>query len=257
MSFYSSIYQEEQSYCHQPDSSRLNEFKAMLNKNSKSFLLNFPPIPFSNVIHGCYESNSQFNYGFSTEFDANLLKKHELPLSDQIVDILAETHSQPNYHQNSQQIDRVPILKRLSNKYFELGACAVLEEITALSPAVLKKNKIPELVVSAAAMIVRFIDIINAPISPLFITNKEQFELASLKGNCWQKKSHQSCSVASLQQQVRSCLQERLSQGLLTQPAARSAEASKTGVGHMLGLEAKLFVNHRSRCCQLHHNLGH
>lgn len=187
MSFYSSIYQEEQSYCHQPDSSRLNEFKAMLNKNSKSFLLNFPPIPFSNVIHGCYESNSQFNYGFSTEFDANLLKKHELPLSDQIVDILAETHSQPNYHQNSQQIDRVPILKRLSNKYFELGACAVLEEITALSPAVLKKNKIPELVVSAAAMIVRFIDIINAPISPLFITNKEQFELASLKGNCWQK----------------------------------------------------------------------
>ncbi len=62
-----------------------------------------------------------------------------MPASEQIVDILAETHNQPSY-QSSQQIDRVPLLKRLSNKYFELGACALFEEIASLTPAVLKKS---------------------------------------------------------------------------------------------------------------------
>ena len=52
--------------------SRIDEFKNLINKSSQSFLLNFPPIPFTKVIYGCYEANAQFNYAYSTDFDKTL-----------------------------------------------------------------------------------------------------------------------------------------------------------------------------------------
>lgn len=185
MSHLNSIYQDVESSYNTLDSSRINEFKSLINKDNKSFLLNFPAVPFSKVIYGCYEANSQFHYGFAPDFDANLLKKHELPVSDQIVDILAETHNQMSQSSISQQNDRVPIFKRLTIKYMESGLCALSEEINSLSPTVLKKNKIPEFVAQTAGMMAKLIDVVNAPINPFFMSNKEKFNLDSLKGEHW------------------------------------------------------------------------
>ncbi len=56
-----------------PDESKIDAFKNLINKNSQSFLLNFPSIPFSEVIYGCSEANAQFTYGHSPDFDKNLL----------------------------------------------------------------------------------------------------------------------------------------------------------------------------------------
>ena len=80
-----SQHQEEASSFYNDDSSRINEFKNLINKNSKSSRLNFPSIPFTKTIYGCYESNSQFNYGFSPEFDLSFLRKHDLPVCDQVI----------------------------------------------------------------------------------------------------------------------------------------------------------------------------
>ncbi len=140
MSLLNTMYQEEMSSFYNNDSSRINEFKSLINKNSKSSLLNFPTIPFTKTIYGCYESNSQFNYGFSPEFDLNLQRKHDLPFCDQVSDIMAETGTQPSQILVNSQLDRVPILKRLSMKYLEAGLCAVLEDISIMSPNLLKKS---------------------------------------------------------------------------------------------------------------------
>ena len=63
-------------------------------------------------------------------------KKHELPLSDQIVDILAETQNQTSLNVQ----DRQPLFKRLTSKYFETDLCSVLEDINSLSKAALEKS---------------------------------------------------------------------------------------------------------------------
>jgi hypothetical protein len=143
MSLLNSMYrqqQEEASSFYNDESSRINEFRALINKNSKSSLLNFPSIPFAKTIYGCYEANSQFNYGFSPEFDLSLVKKHDLPVCDQVSDILAETSSQPSQAQTNSQLDRVPIINRLSVKYLEAGIYAVLEDLSSMSPVLLKKS---------------------------------------------------------------------------------------------------------------------
>lgn len=62
------------------------------------------------------------------------------------------------------------------------------------------------------------------------------------EGQLLANKPHQSDRVAPLLQQVCRCFKERLGQGLLTQPAARGAEASKTGVGHMFSLEVRTTI---------------
>lgn len=69
-------------------------------------------------------------------------------MCDQIVDILVETKNQPSHITQHSLHDRQPILKRLSNKYFESGICAVLEEINSMSPSTLKKSKIVHSVLS-------------------------------------------------------------------------------------------------------------
>ena len=161
------MYQEEASTFFNEDSSRINEFKTLVNKNTTSFLINFPPIPFSKVIYGCYEANSQFTHGYDKDFDKNLLKKHNLPVCDQIVDLLVETQNQPSL---AVQHDRLPILQRLSNRYFEAGLCAILEDINSMSTSTLKKNNIPELIAKAAGMVVKLVDVIYAPINPFLIS---------------------------------------------------------------------------------------
>jgi hypothetical protein len=56
----------------QDDISRIDEFARLINSNSQSFLLNFPAIPLNKIIYGCYESNAQFSYGVTSDFDKNL-----------------------------------------------------------------------------------------------------------------------------------------------------------------------------------------
>ena len=41
--------------------------------NINSLLKNFPHIPFDEKIYGCYELNGQIQYGFSPEFDKNII----------------------------------------------------------------------------------------------------------------------------------------------------------------------------------------
>lgn len=187
MSILNSFYQDQQSSYYEQNTSRVNEFKSLINKNSKSFLLNFPSIPFSREIFGCYEANSEFNYGFSPEFDVDLLRKHELPECDQIVDILAETHNhtQIGHSYLVSQTHRQPIFRKLLKKYFESGICAVLEELNSFSLTTLKKNKIPEFIAHAAGAIVKLVDIINAPVNPLFIKNKDELNVTSILGESW------------------------------------------------------------------------
>jgi hypothetical protein len=39
-----------------------------------SLLLNFPSLPANNdSIHGCFELNAQFQFGFSSDFDKNII----------------------------------------------------------------------------------------------------------------------------------------------------------------------------------------
>ena len=53
--------------------SQTHEVQNIANFNSQSLLQNFPSIPFEKTIFGCYESNAQFQFSFSHEFDKNLL----------------------------------------------------------------------------------------------------------------------------------------------------------------------------------------
>ena len=44
-----------------------------VQNTTRSMLQNFPPIPLDKAIYGCYESNAQFQYSFSPDFDRNLI----------------------------------------------------------------------------------------------------------------------------------------------------------------------------------------
>jgi hypothetical protein len=52
---------------------KVEEIQNFLNINSNSLLKNFPHIPFDEKIYGCYELNGQIQYGFSPEFDKNII----------------------------------------------------------------------------------------------------------------------------------------------------------------------------------------
>jgi hypothetical protein len=69
MNLINTVFQNQNSEQDSPN----EDFKNLIHNNSQSFLSSFPSIPFSQIIYGCYEANAQFNYGFSSEFDKNLL----------------------------------------------------------------------------------------------------------------------------------------------------------------------------------------
>lgn len=50
----------------------------LLNSNSKSLLLGFQRMPLDRPAYGCYELNARFQYGFSQDFDKNLLSVRSL-----------------------------------------------------------------------------------------------------------------------------------------------------------------------------------
>lgn len=58
---------------HTEDVPREPSITDLLNSNSKSLLLSFPRLPLDRPAYGSYELNARFQYGFSQDFDKNLL----------------------------------------------------------------------------------------------------------------------------------------------------------------------------------------
>ena len=61
-----------------PTTENFVPYQELQNLNSRSLLQNFPPIPLDRDNYGCYESNAQFQYSFSPDFDKNLIIVNKL-----------------------------------------------------------------------------------------------------------------------------------------------------------------------------------
>lgn len=201
--------------------SQTHELQNLVNLNSESLLLNFPPIPLNQPVYGCSEVNAQFQFGFSPDFDKKIqsvilkfksyckwsktlsIKKHDLPIYEQISDILTETSN--IFTNQANIIDKQPILRRFLNVYFENGLVGLCEDIVNSKSGKktvklsnfwtnilfncyyhYKVQQIPNSVKFVAGYLMKIIDTINAPINPWILSSKEaEMSFGSIKGPQW------------------------------------------------------------------------